>query len=362
MKKQLIFIVFLTFLMTGYSQEEDIQFEFLEWVKDGDLEEAKKYLAKGADVNGKTTGGSNAGEYAIWNIEDGDALINYLLSNGLDINILNDNEANLLHIAAEYEGSIIMPKLVELGSEINAKDSDGSTPVIIAAENSDLIAIKTLSELGADMSIENEEGKSVIHYLDLEDEEQWNLILNFKLSQVQKDFLLYKSIFDLENSDKAIAVINLGADVNMKDEDGTPIIIHAVQFENTEILKQLISKGVDVNATDEDGLSALWFYYNTETLQILIDSDANVNLNVEDYSSPLFYAIKQADVESVKLLLAAGADPQFKILDQNASAYCDELLKMEVAPGAEYYADINDQKEHTKKWKSEIKEISKLLK
>lgn len=360
MKKLTIIIAFLTVLFSGFSQE-DIQTEYLEWAKDGNLEEVKKYLEKGADINAKSESGSNAGEYAIWNIDEGDELIVYLLDNGLDVNIKNEADENLLHIAAEYEGSSIIPKLVELGTDINARNEEGATPIIVAAENSDFVAVKVLSDQGADLSIENEEGKSVIQFFDLEEEEEWELLLTLKLSQKQKDILLYKSIYDLENAEKATTLIDLGANVNAKDEDGVPMIIHAADIEGTEIIQSLIANGVDVNAKDDDELNALWYYYDNSVLKILIDAGVEVNYTPEGYKPPLFRAIDRGNVEGVQMLLNAGANPKLKSDDLTAKEYTQKLLKLDVAPGAENYADPNDQKEHTDEWKSKLKEIAKLL-
>ena len=361
MKKQYIILVFLAFFYNAFSQE-DITTEYLAWAEDGNLEEVKKYVAKGADINAISEGGYNAGEYALWNYDEGDELILYLLDQGLNVNLTNEEGENLLHIAAEYEAASIIPKIVELGGDINAQNEDGATPIIVAAENEDFIAVQVLSDQGADLSIENEDGKSVVHFFDIEEQEQWDLLKKLNLSQKQKDILLYKAIYDIEDSEKVNALIDLGADVNAKDEEGTPLILFAAESDNIEILQSLISAKVDVNSVDEEGLSALWYCYDNERLKLLIESGIDVNQIPEGYDSPLFRAIKRGDVEGVKFLLEAGADPNLKVDGQTAYTFSQALQKLEIAPMAENYANPEDQKEHTKKWKGELKEIAKLLK
>lgn len=360
MKKQLIVIAGLFLFLSSFAQDEDLQDDFLLSVQYNEIEDVKKALAKGADINGRSDKGTHAGEYAMFNIDEGDEMIVYLLDNGLDPMILDDENSNLLHIAAENEGSVIMPRLVALGCPIDAKNDDGSTPLHLAAENSDMEAFQTLVDLGADVTILNDESKSIVQLLELEKEENWSILMTLQLSQQQKNAALYESIYELENLTKTAEILEKGADPNSKDEEGVPMIIHASEMEEVDFVKLLLENGADVNATNEDGYSALWFFYKNEVLKLLIDAGIDVNLIVVD-ETPLTQAIYLANIETVHILLDAGADPKQKVDGKNANQYCQDLMRLEHAPGVKY-EDPQMQKEHDERYKTRIKEISKLVK
>ena len=52
-------------------------------------------------------------------------------------------------------------------------------------------------------------------------------------------------------------LIENGADINAKDEDGYTVLMHASFNGYLEIVKYLIEKGANVNE-DKDGVTALW--------------------------------------------------------------------------------------------------------
>ena len=67
--------------------------------------------------------------------------------------------------------------------------------------------------------------------------------MSFNLSRSQLNFLLIKSVFDLESLEKVKQLVTKGADVTIKDEDGVSLIEMAEQIESPEIIAFLKSKG-----------------------------------------------------------------------------------------------------------------------
>jgi ankyrin repeat protein len=53
----------------------------------------------------------------------------------------------------------------------------------------------------------------------------------------------------------AIYLINIGADVNLKDKDGNTALHYAVLMKSPLTILTLIQKGADINARDKDGLA-----------------------------------------------------------------------------------------------------------
>jgi len=76
-----------------------------------------------------------------------------------------------------------------------------------------------------------------------------------------------------------------------------------------------IRKGADINHKYENGYTALhhavWFtwYEHTRIPELLIDKGAEINAKTLDGRTPLYTATRRLNLDAVKLLLAAGGDP-----------------------------------------------------
>lgn len=95
--------------------------------------------------------------------------------------------------------------------------------------------------------------------------------------------------------------IEAGADLNAKEPAGgsTPLIIAAI-FGQTEAARLLIENGAEVDIKNNDGttaLSAAAFFCHPETLKLLIENGANVNTTSSTGSTPLDTATAPWDSE-----------------------------------------------------------------
>jgi ankyrin repeat protein len=75
-------------------------------------------------------------------------------------------------------------------------------------------------------------------------------------------------------------LIEKGADVNAKDNEGITALMYAVAFEHPEMVKLLIDAGADVNAKDNEGITALMvasFEGYTDIVELLIKAGAKEN-------------------------------------------------------------------------------------
>ena len=139
---------------------------------------------------------------------------------------------------------------------------------------------------------------------------------------------------------KVLKLLNKGADVNAKNEDGEIAIITATFAGHKKVVVELIRAGADVSIKDENGLSALmWaFYGRPEIVKDLLESGANItdvliwtsskgytgvmedvlkagsdiNAKDENGQTALSYAACGGHVDAVKLLLKNGADVNSK--------------------------------------------------
>ncbi|RFU77308.1 ankyrin 1 [Trichoderma arundinaceum] len=101
------------------------------------------------------------------------------------------------------------------------------------------------------------------------------------------------------------------ADVNAKDSDGTPVLIHAsATGQIDEFIQGLLDHGADVNVLNSDNQSALYtatLNRNYELTKLLLEKGANVNEMNTSNITPLYFAVPETEI--VRLLLEKGADP-----------------------------------------------------
>ena len=103
-------------------------------------------------------------------------------------------------------------------------------------------------------------------------------------------------------------------DNNLKDsqaEDGTSILMYAIECNKIEIVKLLLESGADVNEPNFAGHTALMIACNKENyniVKLLVESDANINLANGNGNTALIFASRKQHLEIVKLLVESGAD------------------------------------------------------
>lgn len=132
------------------------------------------------------------------------------------------------------------------------------------------------------------------------------------------------------------SVIN-GADINLKDENGTTALIMATTNGNLEIIKYLSDKrGLEINAQDDREFTALmWASYNgnLEIVKYLIE-ERRVDINVKDSQghNAFMYASFDGKFEVVKYLIENKANVDIRAKSgMNAldfgKRYVDNLFK-----------------------------------
>ena len=112
-------------------------------------------------------------------------------------------------------------------------------------------------------------------------------------------------------------LLDMKADVNVRDTDGfTPLYI-AAQNGHTEVVKLLLDHKADVNASRHtDGATPLYIAAwngHTEVVKLLLDHKADLNASRHtDGSTPLYIAATNGHTEVVKLLINKDADADTK--------------------------------------------------
>ncbi len=176
-------------------------------------------------------------------------VIDYMLSQGIDVDAKDKDDSTPLHWAAWYGQTATAEYLISKGADVNAKDIGGETPLHRAAV------------FGQAKTAEN--------------------------------------------------LISKGADVNAKDDDGRTPLSRAAEKGHTKIAGFLISKGADVNARNNYGMTPLHLaarYGRTATAEFIISKGADVNAKDKLGWTPLHLAAKNDRAKTAELLISKGAE------------------------------------------------------
>lgn len=148
---------------------------------------------------------------------------------------------------------------------------------------------------------------------------------------------LDRKLHEALTAEETKSLIEAGADVNSRDENGKTALIRSL-FKLTRLLspeqtKVLINAGADVNAKDEDDKTALMYAKSAEQAKMLIEAGADVNAKNKNGQTALILGIKSMNStyrlrvyrNIVKMLIEAGADVNAK--DKNDKTVFDYAIE-----------------------------------
>lgn len=209
-------------------------------------------------------------------------IMEYLLSQGADINTLDREGSNLMHNAAANGHYDAVTFLYEKGFDINAVDGNGNTPLLFAVTQDNIELIQFLIENGADLQAENTNGT--------------NVLLN--------------SIFS-GNLDIVKLLLDRGLSVNQPNQWGVNPLMYASILGNRDIVEYLIKNGADVHAISNQGETALvWatIRLHFDIAELLMEKGLSYNDRNED-GGTMFFSAGKSPMEAVEYMIEHGADP-----------------------------------------------------
>lgn len=196
------------------------------------------------------------------NLEDVKLLI---LKGAVDVNT-KDKLGSTALINASSEGHLEIVKfLVSKGADLNIKNKYGYTALMKAANEGHLEVVKFLVKSGADVNIKDKSGDTALHNaIDLFME---TLKVSTYKGKETKSATLNEAI--KKHTDIAKFLIDNGADVNAKNDNGDTVLIKASNSGNLDIVKYLVKNGTDVNAKNNQNKTALNYSKTADVAEFL---------------------------------------------------------------------------------------------
>jgi ankyrin len=195
-------------------------------------------------------------------------------------------------------------RLVQGGIDVNVREADGTTALHWASYRDELASAQLLIRAGANVNAANDLGATPI----------WTASVNGSATMVQ-------------------LLLEAGANPNASLLLGETALMAAARSGNAEVVERLLSRGANPNARAARGQTALMWAVaqrHPAAVRVLLAHGADVNARSDSWSqveavsphghpgynraiphgssTPLIFAARVGDLESAKLLVAAGAN------------------------------------------------------
>ncbi|SPR09714.1 ankyrin repeat-containing protein 16 [Orientia tsutsugamushi] len=183
-------------------------------------------LNNGADVNLPDMHDTSPLHYIIKVSRCSINRIQLLLDNGGNINLQDDNGETILHTSASYNRRDIVEFLLNNNADVNIKNKSGKTPVHLAAQSGNQCILQLLLDRYPDMvNLQDHNDKTALHlvverYLKILSGGPY--ILEFRENIDDRNKRLIDTLDALDT------LLNMGSDLNIKDNDGQTALHLAV--------------------------------------------------------------------------------------------------------------------------------------
>lgn len=194
-------------------------------------------------------------------------------------------------VSAASSGNIdVVRMLIDMGAEVNntaSHDWSGKSALIAACRSNQLHVAKYLIDIGADINVIADSETTALNSISLE---YWD-----------------------RKRDEYVEIIKLlldkGADINAESDYGTTILNQAARYGDIETFNYLLKKGATINTkTIIEACSGK----NISIVKLLLEMGEDVNAKDNDGFTALYRAVQGGELDIVKALIENGADINIK--------------------------------------------------
>jgi uncharacterized protein len=286
----------------------------VEAAQQGDSQAVRALLKKRADVNAAQPDGATALQWAAYH-DDLD-MAGLLISAGAKVNAANDYGATPLWLACTNGSDAMVQKLLKAHADANAAEWTGATPLMMCARTGNRHAVEALLSHGAKVNIaETRHGQTALMWAAAGKNPAAVVALLIAHgadvnAKTKGGFtpLMFASVQGDQVS--AQALLAAGADINARTNgeamwvSDTPLLIASASGHEAFSIF-LLDKGADPNAVDDFGYGALHFALMSPLSRLTA-------MRLPDFGWSTY--IYRPDMTGlVKALLAHGANPNVRI-------------------------------------------------
>ena len=288
------------------------------------LEMVQLLIDKGARVNQQVRyktalmGAASEGHFEIAKL---------LLAKSAEVNAQTD-EGTALMMAVRGGHAAIVKLLLDAGAEVNRKHRTGSTALIMSATRSvrelnpprgtplpppSPEIMKLLLAKGADANLSGAFGRTAL--MEADAAAKVKLLLDHGAQVNAKDEEGQTALMRAVDRNEAAvvdALLQAGADASALNENGETLLIRAASLGAVEIVKSLLACGADVNHTDALGNTAYIVAYEKDHVAIQELLKSRRPATQATRNAFLRAAVAKKDSVKVGELLKAGADPNYE--------------------------------------------------
>ena len=193
----------------------------------------------------------------------------------------------------------------------------GIPPIVAAAKDGDRTALRALLARRVDVNAAEADGTTALMWaVQRDDLEAVTALLTAKANaNVANRYNVTPLALACTNGNAAIIerLLQAGADPNQTAREGETPLMTAARTGKVEAVKTLLVHGADVNAKEKlRGQTALMWAAaenNAAAATSLVEAHADVNVRSNGGFDALLFATRAGSIETVKVLLDAGANP-----------------------------------------------------